>query len=91
MAPIFVFIFAFFILREVIRRYDLFMMFLTLVGILAVILGSEKEKKDSDEEPPLPMFVFYLLLLSNPMLSAGGQVAMRKMGKFNDSVVSWYL
>ena len=37
------------------------------------------------------MFVLYLLLLSNPMLSAGGQVAMRRMGKFNDSVISWYL
>ena len=91
MAPIFVFILAFFILKEVIKRYDLMMMLLTLVGILTVILGSEKEKKDSDEESPMPMLVLYLLLLSNPMLSAGGQVAMRKMGKFNDSVVSWYL
>ena len=36
----------FFILREVIKRYDLFMMLLTLCGILAVILGSDKEKKD---------------------------------------------
>lgn len=67
------------------------MLLLTLVGILMVILGSEKEKKDSDEDLPMPMIVLYLLLLCNPMLSAGGQVAMRKMGKFNDSVVSWYL
>ena len=91
MAPIFVFILAFFILKEAIKRYDLFMMLLTLCGILAVILGSDKEKKDSDDEAPMPMFVLYLLLLSNPMLSAGGQVAMRRMGKFNDSVISWYL
>ena len=46
MAPIFVFILAFFILKEAIKRYDLFMMLLTLCGILAVILGSDKEKKD---------------------------------------------
>ena len=39
----------------------------------------------------MPMFVLYLLLLCNPVLSGCGQVAMRKMGKFNDSVVSWYL
>lgn len=90
MAPIFVFIFAFFILREAIKRYDMLMMCLTLCGILAVILGSTKEGKDRDEAP-MPMFVLYLLLLSNPMLSAGGQVAMRRMGKFNDSVISWYL
>ena len=37
------------------------------------------------------MYVLYILLLCNPFLSAGGQVAMRKMSKFNDCVVSWYL
>ena len=72
MAPLFVFTFAFFILREVIKRNDMLMMLLTLVGILMVILGSEKEKKDSDEDLPMPMIVLYLLLLCNPMLSAGG-------------------
>ena len=46
MAPIFVFLLAFLILKEAIKRYDLLMMILTLVGILAVILGSDKEKKD---------------------------------------------
>ena len=57
MAPIFVFLLAFFILKEVIKRYDLMMMFLTLVGILMVFLGNEKEKKDSDDEAPMPMYV----------------------------------
>ena len=37
------------------------------------------------------MFVLYIILLFNPFFSASGQVAMRKMAKFNDCVVSWYL
>ena len=32
----------------------------------------------------------YILLFANQFLSAGGTIAMRKMKKFNDSVVSWY-
>ena len=39
----------------------------------------------------MPTFVLYILLMSTPFLSAGGTIAMRKMKKFNDSVVSWYL
>jgi uncharacterized membrane protein YbhN (UPF0104 family) len=35
--------------------------------------------------------VLYILLLINPFLSAGGTVAMRKMKKSNESIVSWYL
>ena len=72
LAPIFVFLLAFFILKEVIKRYDFIMLLFTLVGILTVILGIEKEKMDSDKESPLPMLILYLLLLSNPMLPAGG-------------------
>ena len=37
------------------------------------------------------MWVCYLLLFFNPFLSAGGTVAMRKMPKFGDATVGWYL
>ena len=37
------------------------------------------------------MYVLYILLLLNPFLSAGGTIAMRKMKKFGESTVSWYL
>ena len=43
MAPVFVFILAFLILKEVIKWYDLMMMLLTLAGIVTVIQGSERE------------------------------------------------
>ena len=41
LAPIIVVVLAFLILKEVIRKFDLAMMLLTLVGIFAVILGGD--------------------------------------------------
>lgn len=35
--------------------------------------------------------MLYILLLINPFLSAGGTIAMRKMKKFHECVVSWYM
>ena len=67
------------------------MMLLTLIGIFVIILGGDNENKNDKTEPVLPYFVLYILLLLNPFLSAGGTIAMRKMKKFHDSVVSWYL
>ena len=89
LSPIIVCVLAFLILKEQIRRFDVIMMLLTLVGIFGVILLAAPD--DGTEQPPIPMYVLYILLICNPFLSAGGQVAMRKMSKFSDCVVSWYL
>lgn len=91
LAPIIVIVLAFLILKEVIRKFDLVMMLLTLVGIFGVILGGDSENEKSEEEPALPYLVLYILLMINPFLSAGGTIAMRKMKKFGDATVSWYL
>lgn len=91
LAPIIVVVLAFLILKEVIRKFDLLMMMLTLAGIFVMILCGEDTASDSAGSPVFPYFVLYTLLMINPFLSAGGTIAMRKMKKFNDSVVSWYL
>ena len=91
MAPIFVFILAYLLLKEAISRYDLVMMLLTLTGILCVVLGGNNEEKKEVEDSAVPILVLYILLFSNPILSGGGQVAMRSMGKVNDAVIAWYL
>ena len=91
LAPIIVVVLAFLILKEVIRKFDLLMMMMTLVGIFGVILGGDDENESSDEDPALPFLVLYILLMLNPFLSAGGTIAMRKMKKFGDATVSWYL
>lgn len=50
LAPIIVVVFAFLILKETIRRFDLAMMLLTLVGIFAVIFGGNDTTPDSEED-----------------------------------------
>ena len=37
------------------------------------------------------MWLCYFLLALSPLLSSGGIIAMRKMKKFHEAVVSWYL
>ena len=37
------------------------------------------------------IYIIYGFLLANPILNAGGNIAMRKMKKFHNMVVSWYL
>ena len=37
------------------------------------------------------VWVIYGALVLNPFMIAGGAIAMRKMKKFHDAVVSWYL
>lgn len=91
LAPIIVIVMAFLILKEVIRKFDIIMMLLTLVGIFAVILGGDSVNNGEGDDPALPYLVLYIALMINPFLSAGGTIAMRKMKKFNDSVVSWYM
>ena len=89
-APIMVLIMAFFILKENVRKYDVLMIALTLIGIFTIILGADNSNSEKPE-PSFPMWVLYILLFIYPCLSAGGIIAMRKMPKFRDAVVSWYL
>lgn len=91
LAPIIVVVLAFLILKETIRKFDLLMLVLTLVGIFGVILTGDDENTGERAEPEMPYFVLYILLMLNPFLSAGGTIATRKMKKFNDNVIGWYL
>ena len=83
---------AFFILKEVLKCFDSVIMGVNLLAILLTILG--QQGTDGDEAavmPPFPMWVVWVLTLINPFLSAGGTIAMRKMAKFSEFTVSWYL
>ena len=90
LAPIIVVILAFLILKEEIRKFDVLMILMTLVGIFTIILGGDSDNNDK-AVPSFGYWVIYLLLFFNPFLSAGGTVAMRKAAKFGDSIVGWYL
>ena len=92
LSPIVTVVLAFFILKEVLKCFDSIIMGVNLLAILLTILG--EQGTDGDEAavmPPFPMWVVWVLTLVNPFLSAGGTIAMRKMAKFSEFTVSWYL
>ena len=88
--PIATVVLAFFILKEVIKVFDSILMGVNLVAIFLTILGST-ETDSGLEEPPCPMWVIWTLVIVNPFGSAAGTIAMRKMAKFSEYTVSWYL
>ena len=90
MTGLVVYILAFLILKETIRKYDICFFLLLLLGVIACIVGGSPDSTTTGDDPFLPYVVLYLMLIVNLFLSAGGTIAMRKMKKFTDSVVSWY-
>eukprot|EP00354_Favella_ehrenbergii_P007808 CAMPEP_0170453044 /NCGR_PEP_ID=MMETSP0123-20130129/1756_1 /TAXON_ID=182087 /ORGANISM="Favella ehrenbergii, Strain Fehren 1" /LENGTH=326 /DNA_ID=CAMNT_0010715283 /DNA_START=536 /DNA_END=1517 /DNA_ORIENTATION=+ len=88
LAPIIVVILAFLILKETVRKFDVLMI---LLGDLYHHLGGDEAAESGKATPTFPSWILYIMLFFNPFLSAGGTVSMRKMAKFSDSVVSWYL
>ena len=82
---------AYMILKEKIKGFEMVIMFLSLAAtIVFSIFGNSKEDK-GEATSSLPIWVFYAALAVNPILSSSGTIAMRKMKKFHQAVVSWYL
>lgn len=94
MSPLISMVLAYLILKEQVKKFEVFMLVLTIVGILIVILGGflspNKEQKSETVDPTL-LYIMYGALLLNPFLIASGNIAMRKMKKFHMAVVSFYL
>ena len=94
MGPFVTLILAYFMLHERITVFDVTMITLTVAGILVVISQREVETDEEQQQPQLSKvgtIFLYLGLVIMPVCSAGGNIAMRKMQKFHDAVVSWYL
>ena len=85
-----VYILAFIILKETVRKFDLIFTLFLLVGVIITVVGGDEESMETGADPLLPYWLLYILLFVNLFLSAGGTIAMRKMAKFSDNVVSWY-
>ena len=94
MGPFVTLILAYFILHERITAFDVTMITLTIAGILVVITQREADPGEEPQQPQLSKvgtIFLYIGLVVMPVCSAGGNIAMRKMQKFHDAVVSWYL
>ena len=86
--PIFVVLLLVYFKIEKVDVTDCLMIFLTLIGLTIVCLGADD---DGAQEPPFPSWIVYVLVFFSPILSAGATVAMARMQKYSDWVVSWYL
>ena len=87
---------AFFVLKERVKRFEVIMIILTVACILIIVIGGTSGNGDSDEADSntaskTVTMIMYGVLLVNPFLSAAGTISMRKMKKFHEAVVSWYL
>ena len=92
LSPIITVVFAYLILKEIVMWFDVFICGLNFTAILTTILGADPDdNSDKLATPPFSMWIIYALLLINPFLSSGGTIAMRKMKKFSEYVVSWYM
>ena len=94
MGPFITLILAYYMLNERITVFDVTMITMTIAGILVVISQREEQTGDERQQPKLSQFgtiCLYIGLVIMPACSAGGNIAMRKMQKFHDAVVSWYL
>ena len=83
---------AFLVLKERIKKFEVLMILLTVSGILIVVLFGEADP--NSEQPDITQSTRYILfgiLFFNPFLSAFGTISMRKMKKFHEAVVSFYL
>ena len=91
--PITVFL-AFLVLKERLKGFEIIMIALTVAGILTVVVGGESTDSSDTGLPDISKstrYIMYGVLFFNPFLSAFGTISMRKMKKFHEAVVSWYL
>lgn len=88
MVPLVTTFLAWIILREKITKFDIFALVATFSSVLLVIFGNPNGTNPDEKQPGIWE---YILLISNPIMISGGLIAMKKMTKMHDSVVSSYI
>ena len=84
---------AYLVLKEKLKKFEMVMIALTVGAILVVVIGGD-DMPPVDGQPEISQtfkYILYGILFFNPFLSAFGTISMRKMKKFHEAVVSWYL
>ena len=87
--PLVTVVMAYLILKEKIQRFEIGVLFFSVIAIIAFSITGDSEEALSKSSTPI--WVYYIALSTVPFLAAGGTIAMRKMKKFHEAVVSWYL
>ena len=79
------------VLKEKIKCFEMVIMLLSLVSVIVFSIFTDGNDEGTKAKSSLPMWALYAALGATPVLVAAGTVAMRKMKKFHEAVVSWYL
>jgi len=93
MGPLITVILAYFLLKERVKNFEIVMLCLTVGGVIVVTVFANSSTTDTGLAPCSTTVKWILLgaLFCNPFLVAGGSISMRKMKKFHEAVVSFYL
>lgn len=85
--PVFVILLAYFLLKERLRKMECFFIALTFGAVIVIVLGQKpSESSDTFNEAPFA----YIALFCNPLISAGGQVAQKKLTALDELVVTFW-
>ena len=87
--PLVTVVLAYMLLKETIRKFEVLMVILSVCAVIVFSVSGAGEQAKAESN--LPIWVYYMVLGFNPFLASGGTIAMRKMKKFHEAVVSWYL
>ena len=95
MGPPLTVLLCYFFLKERIAPFETAMLSLTVIGILlyaiAGVSDTSEGETDRAQATKVMTIVMYVALCFNPIMSAVGTIAMRKMKKFHEAIVSFYL
>lgn len=88
MSPLVTVVLAYFLLKEKLKPCEFAFLMCALCGMIPIIVGGSPSTVNYPTLMQAPLL--YAVLFANPFLTGGGTVAVRKLRKLNEFVVSWY-
>lgn len=89
LAPLITVFLAWILLKERIGKGEFAFLLCILAGCMTMVLGANSA--DSNYDTPSESPILYFALMTCPIFSGGGTIALRKMRKLNSNTVSFYI
>ena len=91
LTPLVTVVLAFLFFKEKVKKFQWVMLILCGTCVMSFSYFKKETAQVEEQEGTVPIWVFYVLVSSTPLLLAGVTIAMKNMQKFHNIVVSWYL
>jgi len=82
---------CYFLLGETLSRKEIIFLALIVVCIIDIVVFAPSDPTNTSNKSITQLALLYLALFINPFLTAGGTIAMRKVGKLHEYVISFWL